>query len=181
MLRRCHATACHAIWKSFSTIHSLESPSLQVNVLAILMIRVGFELATGWVTLSWCHKRIPADFRMMLPQYVSKPVCYFYLGAVMYHMVCFYPSCQLCLQPQHCLLYLKCLRHGTLILDGREACRISFGWTAKAVEDILHASNISRSDMGCSREHVSCPTLKHLPPGQECKREADARDCFDDE
>ena len=141
----------------------------------------GVELATGWVTLSWCHKRIPADFRMMLPQYVSKPVCYFYLGAVMYHMVCFYPSCQLCLQPQHCLLYLKCLRHGTLILDGREACRISFGWTAKAVEDILHASNISRSDMGCSREHVSCPTLKHLPPGQECKREADARDCFDDE
>lgn len=160
------------IWNQYRTIDSVENLSVRVDALATLMIRLGFELVAGGALLAWCRKRLPADLSLMLRTSVSKPVYCFYLGIAMYHMVAFFPRCQLCDAPQHCLLHLKCLRHGRFILDGREACRSSFGWTAQAVEDILHASNISRSDMGCDREQVWCPTLKQLSPGQACRRDA---------
>jgi hypothetical protein len=139
--------------------------------LTILMIRLVFEIGISWRLLSWCYKMLPTDVMLIFRRSITKSVVCCYLGIIMYLMVAFWPRCHLCSNPQFSLVYLLCLRHGRLMLDGQNACRSTFCWTVQGVEDLLQASNISRSDMGYDRSEVVCPTHRHLKPGEVCDRE----------
>ena len=158
------------VWNQYQTFYSLADISAHrtVRCLTILMIRLVFEIGISWRLLSWCYKMLPTDVMLIFRRSITKSVVCCYLGIIMYLMVAFWPRCHLCSNPQFSLVYLLCLRHGRLMLDGQNACRSTFGWTAQGVEDLLQASNISRSDMGCDRPHVHCSTYRHLKPGEVC-------------
>lgn len=161
------------VWNQYRTFYSLADISAHrtVRCLTILMIRLVFEIGISWRLFSWCHKMLPTNVMLMFRRSITKSVVCCYLGIIMYLVVAFWPRCHLCQQPQASLVYLLCLRHGRLMLDGQNACRSNFGWTAQGIENLLQASNISRSDMGCDRWEVVCPTHRHLKPGEVCDRE----------
>ena len=169
------------VWNQYRTFHSLADHAANgaVRSMVILIIRLVFEFGIGWVLLTWCRKRMPTNFRQMLRRSMSKSVVCCYLGIVMYTMVCFWPRCHICGNPQQCLLFLMCLCRGKIMLDGQNACRSDFGWTAQGIEDLLQVSNISKSDLGCDRPDVICPTYKHLLPGQVCSRDDWCQDPID--
>lgn len=99
----------------------------------------------------------------------------FFLGIMLSHSVYFAPKCSTCDTPQKCLVYTECLKHGSVMLDGSDACRQHFRWSPGALEALFNATNVSAADMACEREDVwctdveeltkwNCPSLDHLQP-----------------
>ena len=72
-------------------------------------------------------------------------------------------QCQTCELPQVCLAYTECLKHGKVMLDGRDVCRWhTFVWTADALEALLSRTNMSNSDLACERSDVTCHQVHDL-------------------
>lgn len=71
-------------------------------------------------------------------------------------MITLIPKCQTCEDPQICLVYTQCLKHGHVIFEGSDVCRDDFMLSADFVESLLNSSNVNMSDLACGRHDVTC-------------------------
>jgi hypothetical protein len=88
-------------------------------------------------------------------------VCY-YFSIMLVHNVGFSPKCQTCESPQECLVYTECLKHGSVMLDGRDACRPNFWWSERALQTLLSTTNMSAADLACERTDAWCEDMESL-------------------
>jgi hypothetical protein len=86
------------------------------------------------------------------------------LSFILTHMIT--RQCQSCEHPQACLLYTECLRHGQVLLDGRDGCRLEFTWTADALRELYNRTNVSDTDLACGRDDVFCLHMDQLEETQ---------------
>ena len=86
--------------------------------------------------------------------------CYFCFG--LRYSVGFKPKCQTCENPQVCLVYTECLKHGSVMLDGRDACRPNFWWSERALQTLLSTTNMSAADLACERIDSCCHNIEFL-------------------
>ena len=92
----------------------------------------------------------------------SRATIIFFVGVMISLVINFWPKCQTCEDPQICLVFTECLKHGRVILEGSDACREDVLWTSGAVEILLDTTNISMSDLACENHSVKCHDVEDL-------------------
>jgi hypothetical protein len=144
-----------------------------------LCIRLCFQIGSGIGFFYVGNRILPFDFKIIYQTILRRRAVFFFFGVMMSHTLNFWPKCQTCELPQVCLVYTECLKHGSVILDGRDACSYkNFVWTADALDTLLTTTNVSMTDMACERDDVTCYDAEDLK-GQNCISEglAIADDC----
>jgi hypothetical protein len=94
-----------------------------------------------------------------------KDVCLSFFGVLLVNPAMYWPKCHTCQLPQTCLAYTECLKHGSVLLDGRDVCKADFAWTSRGLQTLLQTTNVSLADLACEREDVICESVESLAGG----------------
>ena len=85
-----------------------------------------------------------------------------FLGVLLTTRMGYGSQCQTCEHPAACLIYTECLKHGSVMLAGYEACSPSFKLTGEALDSLLHTTNLTSADLACGRDLVVCHDVEGL-------------------
>jgi len=83
-------------------------------------------------------------------------------GVALLISIGFQAQCQTCEYPVACLIHTECLKHGSVMLGGREACSPSFRLTGEALEDLFNSTDLTAADLACERDDVVCHDAEGL-------------------
>jgi len=110
-----------------------------------------------------------------------KDVCLSFFGVLLVNPAMYWPKCHTCQLPQTCLAYTECLKHGSVLLDGRDVCKADFAWTSRGLQTLLQTTNVSLADLACEREDVICESVESLAGGVCSKPELSIGDATSDD
>jgi len=142
-------TVCTATWTGSLTLSHFRGERF-VLVFVQLGIRLMFELGSFGITVLLSKSIVPVEINAVLRQLASKPMFFFVVGVMVSQPVAFWPGSQLCGERvANVLLLNECLLR-SVNLDGRDACQPRFRWTTPAAVDLMHQTNMTEDDLGCS-------------------------------
>ena len=128
------------------------------NELVDLGIRLAFLAVGGGVSLVWCSSLVPVNVFDAHRYFLSRGYLLLSFGVVLMISLSFWPKCQTCELPVACLLYTECLKRGSVILDGLDACMPSFRFSERGMAEMYSTTYINISDLACDRSDVFCPS-----------------------
>ena len=135
----------------------------------LLGIRVAFLTVSAGVSLVWCSSLVPVNVFDAYRYFLSRGFLLVSFGVVLMMSLSFWPKCQTCELPVACLLYTECLRRGSVMLDGLDACRPTFRFSQRGMAEMYSTMHINISDLACDRSDVFCPSASwpRFPGGGE--------------
>lgn len=118
---------------------------------------------TGMGFLGICFRLLPASRKAMIKiLFGRKRPIFFYFSFMLTYSCSWAPKCSTCESAQECLVYTECLKHGSVMLDGRDACLNGFIWSADALQTLLSTTNVSAHDLACERDDNWCKDVEEL-------------------